>query len=116
MCNFSQIQVSFCSVFLIMFFLICVISCFLVLATFTQPVFVSRDDANSRQTTIKEIEKRATSNGEWPQVAIFAEGTCTNRKCLISFKQGSSYNLKLFFIRKSIIFCNKYFLRKFFFA
>ncbi|XP_044125945.1 lysophosphatidylcholine acyltransferase 2 [Bufo gargarizans] len=54
-----------------------------------QPVLVSRVDPDSRRNTIKEITKRATSGGEWPQVLIFPEGTCTNRSCLISFKPGA---------------------------
>ncbi|KAJ8333754.1 hypothetical protein SKAU_G00410730 [Synaphobranchus kaupii] len=54
-----------------------------------QPVLVSRVDPNSRKNTILEIESRATSGGLWPQVLIFPEGTCTNRSCLITFKQGA---------------------------
>lgn len=54
-----------------------------------QPVLVSRVDPDSRRNTINEITKRATSGGEWPQVLIFPEGTCTNRSCLISFKPGA---------------------------
>nr|XP_006000313.1 PREDICTED: lysophosphatidylcholine acyltransferase 2 [Latimeria chalumnae] len=54
-----------------------------------QPVLVSRLDPDSRKTTITEITKRATSKGRWPQVLIFPEGTCTNRSCLITFKQGA---------------------------
>uniref|UniRef100_A0ABM5EV98 Lysophosphatidylcholine acyltransferase 2 n=1 Tax=Pogona vitticeps TaxID=103695 RepID=A0ABM5EV98_9SAUR len=54
-----------------------------------QPVVVSRVDPDSRKNTINEITRRATSGGEWPQVLIFPEGTCTNRSCLITFKQGA---------------------------
>ncbi|KAL2088392.1 hypothetical protein ACEWY4_015291 [Coilia grayii] len=54
-----------------------------------QPVLVSRKDPDSRRNTIKEIESRSTSGGVWPQVLIFPEGTCTNRSCLITFKQGA---------------------------
>lgn len=53
-----------------------------------QPVLVSRTDPDSRRNTIIEIERRAKSAGHWPQVLIFPEGTCTNRSCLITFKQG----------------------------
>ncbi|EMP41272.1 Lysophosphatidylcholine acyltransferase 2 [Chelonia mydas] len=53
-----------------------------------QPILVSRLDPDSRRNTINEITKRATSGGQWPQVLIFPEGTCTNRSCLITFKQG----------------------------
>ena len=55
---------------------------------FSQPVLVSREDPNSRQKTIQEIRRRSQSKGEWPQIFIFPEGTCSNRSCLISFKGG----------------------------
>ncbi|XP_067327221.1 lysophosphatidylcholine acyltransferase 2 [Anolis sagrei] len=54
-----------------------------------QPVVVSRVDPDSRKNTINEITRRATSGGQWPQVLVFPEGTCTNRSCLITFKQGA---------------------------
>ncbi|XP_076849412.1 lysophosphatidylcholine acyltransferase 2 [Brachyhypopomus gauderio] len=54
-----------------------------------QPVLVSRKDPDSRKNTILEITKRARSGGHWPQMLIFPEGTCTNRTCLITFKQGA---------------------------
>uniref|UniRef100_A0A3Q3F5N7 Lysophosphatidylcholine acyltransferase 2 n=1 Tax=Labrus bergylta TaxID=56723 RepID=A0A3Q3F5N7_9LABR len=54
-----------------------------------QPVLVSRKDPDSRKNTIQEIDSRAKSGGNWPQVLIFPEGTCTNRSCLITFKQGA---------------------------
>uniref|UniRef100_A0A4W4HCB9 EF-hand domain-containing protein n=1 Tax=Electrophorus electricus TaxID=8005 RepID=A0A4W4HCB9_ELEEL len=53
-----------------------------------QPVLVSRKDPDSRKNTILEIRRRAMSGGHWPQMLIFPEGTCTNRSCLITFKQG----------------------------
>lgn len=61
------------------------------LILFTQAVLVSREDPNSRQHTIQNIKDRAQSDGRWPQVVIFPEGTCTNRSCLISFKPGAFY-------------------------
>ncbi|XP_043664000.1 lysophosphatidylcholine acyltransferase isoform X1 [Vespula pensylvanica] len=61
------------------------------LINYTQPVYVWREDPNSRQKTIKEIIERATSKEDWPQVMIFPEGTCTNRSCLITFKSGAFY-------------------------
>lgn len=61
------------------------------LIDYTQPVYVSREDPNSRQNTIKEIQRRVTSNGAWPQILLFPEGTCTNRSCLIQFKPGAFY-------------------------
>lgn len=69
-------------------FLFRVNSSFLALIEFTQPVLVKREDPNSRVNTIKEIQRRAQTKGEWPQIVIFPEGTCTNRSCLITFKQG----------------------------
>ncbi|XP_017692619.1 PREDICTED: lysophosphatidylcholine acyltransferase 2 [Lepidothrix coronata] len=54
-----------------------------------QPVAVSRQDPDSRKSTVAEITKRALSRGQWPQILIFPEGTCTNRSCLITFKQGA---------------------------
>ncbi|XP_031785282.1 lysophosphatidylcholine acyltransferase isoform X2 [Nasonia vitripennis] len=61
------------------------------LINYTQPVYVWREDPNSRQNTVKEIIERATSKEDWPQVMIFPEGTCTNRSCLITFKSGAFY-------------------------
>ncbi|XP_060520331.1 lysophosphatidylcholine acyltransferase isoform X2 [Cylas formicarius] len=61
------------------------------LINYTQPIYVWRDDPDSRQNTIKEIIKRATSDLDWPQILIFPEGTCTNRSCLITFKPGAFY-------------------------
>uniref|UniRef100_A0A0X3NYX8 Phospholipid/glycerol acyltransferase domain-containing protein n=1 Tax=Schistocephalus solidus TaxID=70667 RepID=A0A0X3NYX8_SCHSO len=55
----------------------------------TQPILVNRDDPSSRQKTLQEINRRSQSNGEWPQILIFPEGTCTNRSCLINYKQGA---------------------------
>nr|CAD7433333.1 unnamed protein product [Timema monikensis] len=61
------------------------------LINYTQPVYVWREDPNSRQNTIKEIIERVNSDLDWPQVLIFPEGTCTNRSCLITFKPGAFY-------------------------
>ena len=65
---------------------------------FTQPVYVKREDPDSRQNTIREIKKRAATGGMWPQIIIFPEGTCTNRSCLISFKPGWSLFLCYFLL------------------
>ncbi|XP_072317539.1 lysophosphatidylcholine acyltransferase 1 [Eucyclogobius newberryi] len=59
------------------------------LIKFIRPVFVSRTDQNSRKMTVEEIKRRAHSGGDWPQIMIFPEGTCTNRSCLITFKPGA---------------------------
>ncbi|KAF7688063.1 lysophosphatidylcholine acyltransferase 2 [Silurus meridionalis] len=54
-----------------------------------QPVVVSREDPDSRKNTFTNIRNRARSEGRWPQLLIFPEGTCTNRSCLITFKPGA---------------------------
>ncbi|XP_049717017.1 lysophosphatidylcholine acyltransferase 1 [Elephas maximus indicus] len=59
------------------------------LIKYIRPVFVSRSDQDSRRKTVEEIKRRAQSNGKWPQIMIFPEGTCTNRTCLITFKPGA---------------------------
>ncbi|CAN9503762.1 unnamed protein product [Ophioblennius macclurei] len=59
------------------------------LISFIRPVYVFRSDANSRRKTVEEITRRAQSGGEWPQIMIFPEGTCTNRSGLILFKAGA---------------------------
>ncbi|XP_021415816.1 lysophosphatidylcholine acyltransferase 1 isoform X2 [Oncorhynchus mykiss] len=59
------------------------------LIKFIRPVFVSRSDQDSRKKTVEEIKRRAHAGGEWPQIMIFPEGTCTNRSCLITFKPGA---------------------------
>ncbi|XP_055601061.1 lysophosphatidylcholine acyltransferase isoform X2 [Uranotaenia lowii] len=61
------------------------------LIDYAQPIYVCREDPNSRQTTIKEIIERANSKEDWPQILIFPEGTCTNRTSLIQFKPGAFY-------------------------
>ncbi|KAL8603123.1 hypothetical protein ACOMHN_059295 [Nucella lapillus] len=67
------------------------IPCFGKIIQYSQPVLVSRDDPDSRQKTIKEIQRRGQSMGQWPQIFIFPEGTCSNRSCLISFKGGAFF-------------------------
>ncbi|KAG7335479.1 hypothetical protein KOW79_000172 [Hemibagrus wyckioides] len=59
------------------------------LIKYIRPVFVSRSDQDSRRKTVEEIRRRAHSQGVWPQIMIFPEGTCTNRSCLITFKPGA---------------------------
>ncbi|TSL82618.1 Lysophosphatidylcholine acyltransferase 1 [Bagarius yarrelli] len=59
------------------------------LIKYIRPVFVSRSDQDSRRKTVEEIKRRARSQGVWPQIMIFPEGTCTNRSCLITFKPGA---------------------------
>lgn len=43
----------------------------------------------SRQKTIGELKRRATSDDPWPEIVIFPEGTCTNGQSLIAFKPGA---------------------------
>uniref|UniRef100_UPI0037E7C93E lysophosphatidylcholine acyltransferase 1 n=1 Tax=Semicossyphus pulcher TaxID=241346 RepID=UPI0037E7C93E len=59
------------------------------LISYIRPVFVFRSDQDSRRRTVEEIKRRAQSGGEWPQIMIFPEGTCTNRSGLILFKAGA---------------------------
>uniref|UniRef100_A0A8D3E350 Lysophosphatidylcholine acyltransferase 1 n=1 Tax=Scophthalmus maximus TaxID=52904 RepID=A0A8D3E350_SCOMX len=59
------------------------------LISYIRPVFVFRSDQDSRKKTVEEIKRRAQSGGEWPQIMIFPEGTCTNRSGLILFKAGA---------------------------
>lgn len=42
---------------------------YIELINYTQPVYVWREDPNSRQNTIKEIIERTTSKEDWPQVS-----------------------------------------------
>lgn len=59
------------------------------LISYIRPVFVFRSDQDSRRKTVEEIKRRARSGGQWPQIMIFPEGTCTNRSGLILFKAGA---------------------------
>ena len=54
-----------------------------------QPIFVSRNDKNSRSKALAEIRRRALSKGEWSHVVVFPEGTTTNGECVIHFKSGA---------------------------
>ncbi|KAG1659591.1 Lysophosphatidylcholine acyltransferase [Nymphon striatum] len=66
---------------------------------YCEPIYVSRDDPNSRQNTVQEIIKRS-SNAEYEgnQIGIFPEGTCTNRTCLITFKPDKFFTLNTKFV------------------
>uniref|UniRef100_A0A5S6Q7Q6 PlsC domain-containing protein n=1 Tax=Trichuris muris TaxID=70415 RepID=A0A5S6Q7Q6_TRIMR len=62
----------------------------------TVPILVDRTSKDSRCSAMQKIRERATTvvndrklGIEWPQIAIFPEGTCTNRTQLISFKPGA---------------------------
>ncbi|KAM4630252.1 lysophosphatidylcholine acyltransferase 1 [Polymixia lowei] len=59
------------------------------LINYIRPVFVFRSDQESRRKTVEEIKRRAHTGGEWPQIMIFPEGTCTNRSGLIRYKPGA---------------------------
>lgn len=54
-----------------------------------QPIYVNRENHNSRVSTIQDILARVKSPEDWPQIMIFPEGTCTNRTSLIQFKTGA---------------------------
>lgn len=45
-----------------------------------QPIYVARNDVNSRQNTIAEIKRRTSSKGLWTHLAIFPEGKKKDRK------------------------------------
>ncbi|KAA3671033.1 lysophosphatidylcholine acyltransferase / lyso-PAF acetyltransferase [Paragonimus westermani] len=55
-----------------------------------QPILVDREDRSSRRRTVEAICSRAKSKDDWPQLLIFPEGTCANRSCLVSFRQGDN--------------------------
>jgi lysophosphatidylcholine acyltransferase/lyso-PAF acetyltransferase len=57
----------------------------------TQPIYVRRDSASSRHNALKEIARRSHSIENWPQIAIFPEGTTTNYTGLAKFKIGAFY-------------------------
>ncbi|CAH8651990.1 unnamed protein product [Heterobilharzia americana] len=54
-----------------------------------QPILVNREDPDSRKKAIQELNRRAKSKEDWPQIVIFPEGTCTNRSCIATFKSGA---------------------------
>merc|ERR1712136_314497 len=62
-----------------------------------QPIYVKREDPNSRKGTIEEIVRRINLCSHpdpaerWPQLFIFPEGSTSNRKALMSFKLGAFY-------------------------
>ncbi|XP_066515075.1 lysophospholipid acyltransferase LPCAT4 [Hoplias malabaricus] len=59
------------------------------LLEFNQSVLVSRKDPESRRKCVSQIKERLTSNGYWPQMLMFPEGTTTNGRALIKFKPGA---------------------------
>ncbi|XP_060720278.1 lysophospholipid acyltransferase LPCAT4 [Tachysurus vachellii] len=59
------------------------------LLEFNQSVLVSRKDPESRKKCVTQIKERLTSNGYWPQMLMFPEGTTTNGQVLIKFKPGA---------------------------
>ncbi|XP_076016059.1 lysophosphatidylcholine acyltransferase 1 isoform X1 [Genypterus blacodes] len=59
------------------------------LINYIRPVFVFRAKQESRRKTVDDIKRRAHSGGQWPQIMIFPEGTCTNRSGIILFKPGA---------------------------
>lgn len=59
------------------------------LLEFNQSVVVNRKDPESRKQCVSQIRERLTSNGLWPQMLMFPEGTTTNGTALIKFKPGA---------------------------
>lgn len=59
------------------------------LLEFNQAVLVSRKDPESRKKCVSQIRERVTSDGRWPQMLMFPEGTTTNGQALIKFKPGA---------------------------
>ncbi|XP_070786076.1 lysophospholipid acyltransferase LPCAT4 [Enoplosus armatus] len=59
------------------------------LLEFNQSVIVSRKDPESRKNAVAQVTERLTSNGYWPQMLMFPEGTTTNGTTLIKFKPGA---------------------------
>ncbi|XP_034020816.1 lysophospholipid acyltransferase LPCAT4 [Thalassophryne amazonica] len=58
------------------------------LLKFNQSLVVSRQDPESRKKAVTQLKERLSSNGYWPQMLIFPEGTTTNGKALLKFKHG----------------------------
>ncbi|CAF91143.1 unnamed protein product, partial [Tetraodon nigroviridis] len=61
----------------------------LALLEFNQSVLVSRKDPESRKKAAAQLNERLTSDGYWPQMLMFPEGTTTNGAALIKFKPGA---------------------------
>ncbi|XP_076580704.1 lysophospholipid acyltransferase LPCAT4 [Chaetodon auriga] len=59
------------------------------LLEFNQSVLVSRKDPESRRKAVAQVTERLTSDGYWPQMLMFPEGTTTNGSALIKFKPGA---------------------------
>ncbi|RVE60334.1 hypothetical protein OJAV_G00179880 [Oryzias javanicus] len=59
------------------------------LLEFNQSVLVSRKDPESRKKAVAQLIQRLTSDGYWPQMLMFPEGTTTNGRALIKFKPGA---------------------------
>lgn len=59
------------------------------LLEFNQSVLVSRKDPQSRKKAVAQVNERLTSDGYWPQMLMFSEGTTTNGKALLKFKPGA---------------------------
>jgi len=52
-------------------------------------ILVDRTDKNSRHNTIEALKSRGRSDGVWPQILIFPEGTTHSDNSLITFKAGA---------------------------
>ena len=55
-------------------------------------IFVQRESAEQRKSVLEAILRRGErilKGKNFPPIAIFPEGTCTNGKYIISFKKGA---------------------------
>ena len=54
-----------------------------------QPLFILRNNRDSKDHIAQEINRRVNEPNKWPQTVIFPEGTCANRTAFLSFKSGA---------------------------
>ncbi|XP_055931129.1 lysophosphatidylcholine acyltransferase-like isoform X2 [Argiope bruennichi] len=59
------------------------------LVKYTQPLFVTSEDPDSRREIAEKIRERVTSCKDFEQLLLFPEGGCGNRKALLRFKLGA---------------------------
>ena len=55
----------------------------------SQAILVDRNDPESRHAAVDAIGERALTDAPWPPTLVFAEGTCSNGRALITFKSGA---------------------------
>ncbi|CAL1278503.1 unnamed protein product [Larinioides sclopetarius] len=59
------------------------------LVKYSQPLFVTSEDPDSRRKIAEKIRERVTSGKDFEQLLVFPEGGCGNRKALLRFKLGA---------------------------